>query len=85
MKLIGIALAIITSSSNCNAFAPHQFSGINTSSSNNRRSQPLHAEELDGWKIDGLVKPVNNFILIEKEVDATESEGGILLSQSVSS
>ena len=44
----------------------------------------LYAESIEGWKINGIIKPVNNFILIEKEKEQSESDGGILLSKSVS-
>lgn len=76
MKLIKISIAIISGSSGlCQAFAPK---------STNVRSSVLHAESLEGWKIDGLIKPVNNFILIEKAKEQSQSESGILLSKSVS-
>lgn len=77
MNIIGITIAIASSSlSSCHAFAPNRV-GISTSTA-------LNAETLEGWKIDGVIKPVNNFILIEKAKEQSESEGGILLSKSVS-
>lgn len=73
MNFIGIAIAIVSSSlSSCHAFAPNRVS----------TSTALYAETLEGWKIDGLVKPVNNFILIEKAEEQSASDGGILLSKS---
>lgn len=79
MKTFAIALTSITSAylSTCDAFTPQN--NINT-----RRTQALHAETLEGWKIDGILKPVNNFILIQKAQEQSESDGGILLSNSVS-
>lgn len=89
MKLIGIALAaIITNPSSCNAFAPQfQFNGatmttMTTTTTTTTRTQPLQATNLEGWKIDGHVKPLSNFILIQKAEEASESEGGILFSNS---
>mmetsp|Transcript_17424 Transcript_17424/g.21285 ORF Transcript_17424/g.21285 Transcript_17424/m.21285 type:complete len:238 (+) Transcript_17424:96-809(+) len=70
MKII-LALTIM----GCNAFVPQHFGDIT-------RTAPLHAETLEGWKIKGQVKPINNFILIEKLEEQGESEGGILLSKS---
>eukprot|EP00553_Chaetoceros_curvisetus_P003382 CAMPEP_0204624930 /NCGR_PEP_ID=MMETSP0717-20131115/10689_1 /ASSEMBLY_ACC=CAM_ASM_000666 /TAXON_ID=230516 /ORGANISM="Chaetoceros curvisetus" /LENGTH=218 /DNA_ID=CAMNT_0051640489 /DNA_START=82 /DNA_END=738 /DNA_ORIENTATION=+ len=46
-----------------------------------RRTQPLHAETLEGWKIDGNIKPVNNFILIKKAAVEKETESGIILTK----
>ncbi len=73
--LTSVATSLVLS----DAFAPQN--NVNTQ----RTTQhTLQAETLEGWKIDGIVKPVNNFILIEKEKEQSASEGGILLSNSVS-
>jgi len=90
MKLIGIALLAASTStlncSTCSAFAPsaRQQYKIGTNNVNKRRTAapPLNAKTLEGWKIDGIVKPVNNFILIQKEKEQSQSDGGILLSNS---
>lgn len=47
------------------------------------RSTSLNAETLEGWKIKGNIKPVNNFILIKKALDQKETDSGILLSNQV--
>jgi chaperonin GroES len=80
MKLIGIALATVISSSlsSCSAFAPQYTQQQRTTSTNTA----LQAELLEGWKIDGVIKPVNNFILVQKAKEKSESDGGILLSNS---
>lgn len=91
MKLIGIALVAITSSTyNCSAFAPRHYQHRQHRQSHPQQIQRattdagtvLHAETLEGWKIDGIIKPVNNFILISKAEEQAESDGGILLSNS---
>ena len=61
--------------SNCDAFAP--------SSNGVSRTRALNAETLEGWKIDGKIKPVNNFVLVKKAEDASETDSGILLSNTV--
>ncbi len=61
--------------SSCQAFAP--------STTAARRTQPLHAETLEGWKIDGMIKPVNNFILIKKAKVEKETQSGIILTKGV--
>jgi len=71
MKFLGITLSLLTASS-CNAFAP-TIIGVS-------RAQALNAETLEGWKIDGKIKPVNNFILIRKKENAVETDSGILIS-----
>ena len=73
MKLFGITLSLVITSAS--AFAP-SIEGVS-------RTQALHAKTLEGWKIDGNVKPVNNFILIKKAKDADKTETGILLSDTV--
>lgn len=74
MKFLGITLSLLTASS-CNAFAP-TIIGVS-------RAQALNAETLEGWKIDGKIKPVNNFILIRKKENAVETDSGILISDKV--
>ncbi len=70
-------LSIATLLSSCHAFTPnHNVLSTSTTS--------LYAQSLEGWKIDGLIKPVNNFILIEKAEEQTKSDSGILFSKSVS-
>ena len=83
MKLIVITLSTIISRSSifCHAFAPQYVEKARSPPSS---TTLLKAETLEGWKIDGIVKPVNNFILVEKAKEQTESDGGILLSNSVS-
>jgi hypothetical protein len=48
------------------------------------KSWSLHAETLEGWKINGAVKPLNNFILIKLDAFQEKSESGILFSKTVS-
>ena len=72
MKLFGIALLLASS---CDAFAP--------SANRVSRTLPLHAKTLEGWKIEGMLKPANNFILIRKAEDESETKEGILLAEKV--
>ena len=72
LKLASVASSLFV----CDAFSPQN--------GKTRRTQALNAKTLEGWKIDGIIKPINNFILVEKEKAKSESDGGILLSQSVS-
>jgi len=74
MKLLGITVALLAASGS-QAFAP--------SSSKVSRTQ-LNAETLEGWKVNGNIKPVNNFILIKKAEVQKESESGIVFSKSAS-
>ena len=88
MKPILLALTTIASSFVSNdAFTPLvQQNKNNVVVRKSRRNTPqtlLFAESLEGWKIDGILKPVNNFILVEKAKEQSESDGGILLSNSV--
>ena len=73
MKLLGITVSLLAASGG-QAFAP--------SNSKVSRSQ-LNAETLEGWKVNGNIKPVNNFILIKKAEVQKESESGIIFSKSV--
>jgi len=71
--LYAILSALIVSTSN--AFTPSNF-GYRTP------QIKLHAKTLEGWKIQGNIKPTNNFILI-KLADVQEvTDTGILLSES---
>jgi hypothetical protein len=74
MKFLTIATTLLAASS-CSAFAP-SVNGVS-------RTQALNAKTLEGWKIDGTVKPVNNFILIQKTEDEKQTDTGILLSNKV--
>ena len=74
MKFLGIAATLLTIST-CDAFAP-SFNGVG-------RTQALNAKSLEGWKVNGKVKPVNNFILIKKSDDEEQTETGILLANAV--
>ncbi len=81
MKTTQFAITVASVLLSCDAFAPQtQKNVVNV---NTRRTHALNAETLEGWKINGNVKPVNNFILIEKAKEQSESDGGILLSNSV--
>lgn len=73
MKLLGITVSLLTASVS-QAFVPL--------SSRVSRTQ-LNAESLEGWKVNGTIKPVNNFILIKKAEVQKESESGIVFSKSV--
>ncbi len=74
MNIFGITVSLLIAST-CDAFAP-SVTGVS-------RTQALNSETLEGWKIDGTIKPTNNFILIEKAKDAKETDTGILLSEKV--
>lgn len=76
MKFLGISLSLL-SIAGCSAFAPSNM-GVS-------RTPALNAKTLEGWKVNGLVKPANNFILIKKTEDESETESGILLSNQVRS
>jgi chaperonin GroES len=83
MKIIGIALYTLvlgSSSSVCSAFAPSNRATAKTTTTTTQ----LHVKSMEGWKVDGLLKPVNNFILIKKAESESESAGGILISKSAS-
>lgn len=45
-------------------------------------STSLFAATLDGWKIGGEIKPVNNFVLVKTAGVAEQTAGGILLAGS---
>lgn len=75
-----LSIATLLSSSSCHAFTPNH-NAVPTSTT---PTTSLYAQSLEGWKIDGLIKPVNNFILIEKAEEQTKSDSGILFSKSVS-
>jgi hypothetical protein len=86
MKLIEIsAFALLFS--RCEAFAPLRnachIANNKCSTHSRRTNQSLKAQTLEGWKIDGKIKPVNNFILIKKAEDQKQTETGILLSKTV--
>jgi chaperonin GroES len=72
MKFLGITVSLLAASGS-QAFAP--------SNSKVSRTQ-LNAETLEGWKVNGNIKPVNNFILIKKAEVQKESESGIVFSKS---
>lgn len=75
MKFLGIAaFSLILEPST--AFAPFI--------SKRTQISQLKATNVEGWKIDGTIKPTNNFILVKKTVDQKETESGILLSKTVS-
>jgi hypothetical protein len=78
MKVIQLATIFSSSISLTQAFAPNSNNAATI-----RTDTTLHAETLEGWKVNGQIKPVNNFILIEKAKEQSESDGGILLSNSV--
>lgn len=83
MNVIGISIAIVVSGSSsfCHAFGLAPQSAKITSRT--LTLTPLHAvKTLEGWKIDGAIKPVNNFILIERAKEEEQSDGGILFSKS---
>jgi hypothetical protein len=73
-----LPIATLLLSSSCHAFAPNNNVASTSTTS-------LYAKSLEGWKIDGVIKPVNNFILIQKAEEQTKSDSGILFSNSVSS
>jgi hypothetical protein len=75
MKFFGIAVfSLILEPST--AFAPFM--------SKPTQISQLKATNVEGWKIDGTIKPTNNFILVKKTVDQKETDSGILLSKTVS-
>ena len=48
---------------------------------NNKHSSALRAELLEGWKVDGTVTPVNNFVLVKLADIQEQTDSGILLSK----
>lgn len=81
MKLVaGIATSLLAFSI-CEAFSPLYNNGVRPAISQRTTYSILKAETLEGWKIDGKIKPVNNFILIKKAEDQKQTETGILLSK----
>mmetsp|Transcript_29408 Transcript_29408/g.34991 ORF Transcript_29408/g.34991 Transcript_29408/m.34991 type:complete len:255 (+) Transcript_29408:121-885(+) len=46
-------------------------------------SSPLNAELLEGWKVDGILKPLNNFILVKTAKSDGKTDTGILISSKV--
>lgn len=82
MKVFQITLSLLLAASNfnyCDAFGP---SSVSSASSRTHSSSALYAKTLEGWKVDGKVKPVNNFILVKTADTQTKTETGILLSDS---
>lgn len=77
MKLFVIATSLLFFSV-CEAFSPSYSTPLKASRKTN---QILKAQTLEGWKVDGKIKPVNNFILIKKAEDQKQTEAGILLSK----
>ena len=57
------------------AFSPHRPPSV--------KGWPLYAETLEGWKIKGEVKPLNNFILVKLDSLQEKSDSGILFSKTV--
>jgi hypothetical protein len=86
MKLFLFATSLVAVSI-CEAFSP-LYNGVHptaaaTTTIRRTTHQILKAETLEGWKIDGRIIPVNNFILIKKAEDQKQTETGILLSKTV--
>mmetsp|Transcript_13111 Transcript_13111/g.24641 ORF Transcript_13111/g.24641 Transcript_13111/m.24641 type:complete len:249 (-) Transcript_13111:50-796(-) len=79
MKVFGFATSLLALST-CEAFSPF-YNGVHPLTTTRMTNQVLKAETLEGWKIDGKIKPVNNFILIKKAEDQKQTETGILLSK----
>ena len=81
-----LLLLIVNTFHSCDAFVINNHNHHNNHIHNSKVvvTTTLYAESIEGWKINGIIKPVNNFILIEKEKEQSESDGGILLSKSVS-
>jgi len=82
MKLSEIvALSCSLGAWGCTAFTPshHQIGGTRTAAPP-QLVAPLHAELLEGWKVDGVVKPLNNFILVKTAESKGKTDTGILIS-----
>lgn len=81
MKLSEIvALSCLLGANCCTAFAPstsHKIAPRTT------QLEPLNAKLLEGWKVDGVVKPLNNFILVKNAESAEKTETGILISSKI--
>jgi hypothetical protein len=75
MKVLGITLFSLMLGPST-AFAPIMLKPTQISQ--------LKATNVEGWKIDGKIKPTNNFILVKKTLDQKETSSGILLSKTVS-
>lgn len=78
MKVFGITVSLLLAASNCSAFAP---SSIAATATTTTTTSQLHAKSLEGWKIDGTIKPVNNFILVKKAEELKKTDTGILLTE----
>lgn len=76
MKLLSSSIALFYLTQQGNAFAP----SITTPQSS-LSSTSLYASTLEGWKIDGVLKPTNNFILVKTAGIQDKTEGGILLAK----
>jgi len=41
----------------------------------------LNAESIEGWKVQGEIQPINNFILVKVEEIKDQTDGGIILTE----
>jgi len=79
-----LPLSCLVGALSCNAFGPppslHTFvvgGGSRVSASQ------LNAKQLEGWKVDGALKPLNNFILVNVAKSDGKTDTGILISSKV--
>jgi len=78
MKFAHIALCSIIGFCGCAAFGPSPQQCIVP-----RTPLILNAKTLEGWKIDGVVKPSNNFVLVQSADLQGETDTGILLTTKI--
>lgn len=86
MKLTEIvALFYLIGAWSCNAFAPSINQVGDNIKTRTTQTGPLNvnAKLLEGWKVDGVVNPLNNFILVKAIEDADQTESGILVTTKI--
>jgi len=79
MKLTEILpLSCLLGAWSCSAFGPPSLFATSRAS---QLVAPLNAESLlEGWKVDGVLKPLNNFILVEIATSDGKTDTGILIT-----
>ena len=78
VRLLPIIAAAAISIPECHGFVTHTVSSVRAS-----EVRQLGAK-LEGREIDGVLAPTNNFVLIKRAEILDETEGGILLTGTVS-